>query len=165
MPWDCSLPGSFVHGILQARILEWLPFPSPGALLDPGIEPGLLYCRQIFYRQSYRGSNFATRLGPQETQASRILINLWLPRWLSGKESACQCRIVRRHGFDPSVGKIRWRRKWQRTPVFLPGEYYGQRSLTGYSSRDRKESDTTEQACTWKFVLYSVSSLMYLDLT
>ena len=42
-----------------------------------------------------------------------------LPRWLSGKESTCQCR---RPGFDPWVGKIPWRRKWQPTPVFLPGE-------------------------------------------
>ena len=39
---------------------------------------------------------------------------LW---WLSGKEPACQCR---RHGFDPWVRKIPWRKKWQRTPVFLP---------------------------------------------
>ena len=38
-PMDYSLPGSSVHGILQARILEWLPFPSPGDLPDPGIEP------------------------------------------------------------------------------------------------------------------------------
>ena len=37
---DCSLPGSFVHRILQARILSELPFPSPGDLPDPGIEPG-----------------------------------------------------------------------------------------------------------------------------
>ena len=36
---DCSLPSSSVHGILQAGILEWLPFPSPGDLLDPGIKP------------------------------------------------------------------------------------------------------------------------------
>ena len=39
-PMDCSLPASSVHGIFQARILEWLPFPSPGDLPDPGIEPG-----------------------------------------------------------------------------------------------------------------------------
>ena len=38
-PMSCSLPGSSVHGILQARILEWMPFPSPGDLHDPGIEP------------------------------------------------------------------------------------------------------------------------------
>ena len=39
---DCSPPGSSVHGILRARILEWLPFPSPGNLPDPGIEPASL---------------------------------------------------------------------------------------------------------------------------
>ena len=38
-PVNCSPPGSSVHGILQARILEWLPFPSPGELPDPGIKP------------------------------------------------------------------------------------------------------------------------------
>ena len=38
-PVDCRLPGSSVLGILQARILEWLPFPSPGGLPNPGIEP------------------------------------------------------------------------------------------------------------------------------
>jgi len=37
---DCSSPGSSVLGILQARILEWMPFPSPGDLSNPGIEPG-----------------------------------------------------------------------------------------------------------------------------
>ena len=43
-----------------------------------------------------------------------------LPRWCSGRESACQCRRWKRCGFDPRVGKIPWRRKWQPTPVFLP---------------------------------------------
>ena len=47
--------------------------------------------------------------------------------------------------FDPLVGKIPWRRKWQPTPVFLPGEPHGPRSLVGYSSRGHKESDTTER--------------------
>ena len=37
---DCSLSGSSVHGIFQARVLEWIPFPSPGDLPEPGIEPG-----------------------------------------------------------------------------------------------------------------------------
>ena len=55
-------------------------------------------------------------------------ISSGLPWWLSGKESACQCR---RHGFNPWVGKIHWRRKWQPTPVFLPGESHGQKSLEG----------------------------------
>ena len=50
----------------------------------------------------------------------------------SGKESACQCSRCKRCRFDPWVGKIHWRRKWQPTPVFLPGESHGQRSLAGY---------------------------------
>ena len=37
-PLDCSPPGSYVHGIFQAKVLEWLPVPSPGDLPDPGIE-------------------------------------------------------------------------------------------------------------------------------
>ena len=39
-PMDCRPPGSSVHGILQARILEWVPFPSPGDLLKPGVKHG-----------------------------------------------------------------------------------------------------------------------------
>ena len=48
---------------------------------------------------------------------------------------------VRRQGFDSWVGKIPWRREWQPTPVFLPGEFQGQRSLAGYSPRGLKESE------------------------
>ena len=47
--------------------------------------------------------------------------------------------------FDLSVGKIPWRRKWQPTPVFLPGESHGGRSLVGYSPWGHKESDMTER--------------------
>ena len=50
----------------------------------------------------------------------------------------------RRPGFDPWIGKIPWRRKWKPTPVFLPGEFHGQRNLVGYSPWGHKESDTTE---------------------
>ena len=46
---------------------------------------------------------------------------------------------------EPWVGKIPWRRKWQSTPVLLPGESHGQRSLVGYSLWGRKKSDTTER--------------------
>ena len=47
--------------------------------------------------------------------------------------------------FSPCVGKIPWRRKWQPTLVFLPGESHGQRSLVDYSPWGRKELDMTEQ--------------------
>ena len=56
-------------------------------------------------------------------------------------QNSLQCR---RLGFDPWVGKIPWRRTWQSTPVFLPGEFHGQRSLGGFSPWDPKELDTTE---------------------
>ena len=61
-----------------------------------------------------------------------MFLRVWCgaPRRCSGKESACQGR---RRSFDPWVGKIAWRRKWQPTPVFLPGKFHGQRSLVGYS--------------------------------
>ena len=56
------------------------------------------------------------------------------------KESTCQCRRCRRHRFDP-MGKILWRRAWQPTPVFLPGESHGQRILAGSSPRGCKKSE------------------------
>ena len=67
-----------------------------------------------------------------------------LPSWCRGKESACPYRRPWRCGFDPWVGNIPWWRKWQPTPIFLPGKSHGQRSLAGCSPRGCKESDTTE---------------------
>ena len=58
---------------------------------------------------------------------------LGLPRWCSGKQYTCQGGRHKQCGFDPWVGKISWRRKWQPTPIFLPGEAHGQRNLVGYS--------------------------------
>ena len=76
--------------------------------------------------------------------ALKGLAQMGLHKWLSGKESAYECRRYRTHKFDPWVGKLPWRRKWQSTPVFLPGKSHEQRSLAGYSPWGRKESDTTE---------------------
>ena len=55
-------------------------------------------------------------------------------------------------GFDPYIGKIPWRKKWQPTPVFLPGKAQGWRSLAGYSPRGHKESDMT--AIKWLFSIF-----------
>ena len=51
-------------------------------------------------------------------------LDIGLPWWLSGKESA---------GNAENLGAIPWRREWQPTPEFLPGEFHGHRSLEGYS--------------------------------
>ena len=55
--------------------------------------------------------------------------------------------------FDPWVRKILWRREWQSTPVFLPGESHGQRSLVGYSPWDHKELDMSATITTTKLML------------
>ena len=60
-----------------------------------------------------------------------LLQQIGLLRWLSGKEFAC---LFRRLGFDPWVGKIPWRRAWQPTPVFLPGESHGPEEPGGLQS-------------------------------
>ena len=49
------------------------------------------------------------------------------------------------------VGKIPWRKEWHPTPVFLPGEFHGQKSLVGYSPWGRKESDMTESLSTYAY--------------
>ena len=70
-------------------------------------------------------------------------LDLSFPGGDSGKESIYQSRRHKRRGFDPWVGKIPWRRKWQSTPVFLPEKSHGQRTLAGCSSWGLKESDVT----------------------
>ena len=64
---------------------------------------------------------------------------LWWLRWWN------VCLQCRRPRFNPWVRKIPWRRKWQPTPVFLPGKFHEPRRLVGYSPWGHKESDMTEQ--------------------
>ena len=75
------------------------------------------------------------------------------PGGASGKEPTCQCRRHRRCGFSACVGKIPWRRAWQPTPVFLPGESHGQRSLAG--------TDFIEGNITMLQILGSVILIVY----
>ena len=73
-----------------------------------------------------------------------ILVNhLGFPGGASTKEPTCQCRRLRRHGFDSWVRKISWKRAGIPTPVFLPGESYGQRNLVDYSPLGHKKLDMT----------------------
>ena len=103
----CEFIVHTVHGILQARILPWAPFP---------------FSSRSSWPRNWTGISC-----------------IGLPCSSNGKESACDAGDQ-----EFWVGKILWRRDWQSTPVFLPGEFLGQRSLEGYCSRCSKESDTTE---------------------
>ena len=107
-------------------------------VLPPGTEPGPL----------------AVNARRPQGNPRKLSYFLWLPSWHSGKGSAWQCRRRRRCGFSLWVGKIPWGRKSQPTPVILPGESLGPRSLAGCSPWGCTESDTTahthpscEQSC------------------
>ena len=119
------------HGLQPTRLL--CPWDSPGKSTGVGCHfllqgifvtqesnLGLLYCRQILYCLSHQG----------------FQVSLEVKNLPANDGEVMRCR------FNPQVGKIPWRRAWQPTPVFLPGESHGQRSLARHMGR--KESDTTE---------------------
>ena len=115
-PMDCSLPGSSIHGILQARILEWVAISFSS------------------------GSSWPR----DRTQVSRIAgrcFNLWatMAQMVKHHPAMQEIQVWSLGREDPL------RRKWQPTSVILPGKFHGQRSLVGYSPWDCEESDTTER--------------------
>ena len=74
------------------------------------------------------------------------ILHLYMWKWASLlAQMVKNPPAVQEPRFDPWVGKIPWRREWQPTPVFLPGEVHGQRSLVGFSPWGRKELDTAER--------------------
>ena len=118
-PWTVAYQAPPSMGFSKQECWSGLPFPSSGDLPDPGIKPG--------------SPALQADTLPSEPQGHHPNL-MGFPGGTSGKEPACQCRRHKKLGFDPRVGKILWRRAWQPTPVFLPGESYGQRSLVGYKS-------------------------------
>ena len=137
-PIDGSPPGSPVPGILQARTLEWVAISFSNAWKWK-VKVKLLSCLATpwstayqappsmgFSRQEYWSGVPHQQHKPTEMNSSwglkHLLCLVWLPRWDSSKESACQCRRCKRLGFVLWVRNIPWRRKWQPTPVFSPGE-------------------------------------------
>ena len=152
---DWSPPGSSVHVISEARILErvaisfsrgssrprdWTSVSCGRWILTTAL-PGKL--REQVVSWSIKGNSLSYCFFVSCIYKQHIICFLiYFPGGSDGKESSCQ---YRRHQFDPWVRKIPWRREWQPTPVFLPGESPGQRSLVGYSQWGHKESDTTEQ--------------------
>ena len=83
-------------------------------------------CNDLFYNRSkcwlQDCSLCKSSLGYKLRIGMLISAYSGLPRWNSSKESPCQCRGRKRHGFDPWVRKIPWKRKWQPILIFLPGK-------------------------------------------
>ena len=84
-----------------------------------------------------------TRLKRLSSSSSKVY-NWGLPCSTTDKEPACQSKRHTRLGFNPWVRKNPWKRAWQPTPVLLPGESHGQRSLVSYSPWSCKEFDMIE---------------------
>ena len=102
-PMDCSLPGSSVHGIFQARVREWV---------------AIAFSRGIVNFKLHSCLDVADR---------------GLPRQCAGGAALAPANAGDIRDTGSIAGKIPWRRKWQPTPVFSPEESHGQRSLAGYS--------------------------------
>ena len=134
----------------QVQILYIFPMDKTKREGKPSHFPRVLWDRQLMefcipFLQSLLTSSrkcVPNRLSAREKSQREETLPLMkgtrvreLPRWLNGKnkqtKTACQCRRHRRRKFSPLLGKILWRRKWQPTPVFLPGKSHGQRSLVG----------------------------------
>ena len=132
-----SLPGSSVHRILQARILEWGGCHAllQGIFPTLGLHLGPLHCRQILYHLSqqeiniYHGTNLEKAMGPHSSTLA------WKILWAEEPgRLQCMGSLRVRHDWATSLSLftfMHWRRKWQPTPVFSPGESQGQGSLVG----------------------------------
>ena len=146
-----SLPGSSIHGISQARIQSGLLFPSPQIFPTQGSNLGLLHCRQILYHVSYQGSPWLTlyyMMLLEKDMATHCSTLAWKIPWTE-RPGRLQSMGSRRVGHDGTSSLslftfMHWRRKWQPTPVFLPGESQRRRSLVGCCLWSLTELDMTE---------------------
>ena len=147
LPWVCMLvlflpqgTSVYVLSVCQAVVSQWdlrIWKDLWGHIVDP------------FFGASGKGPACQSFIPPPP-----ILWNLYFsqlycehfPVWLKLIEKLInnQGLISQTQGLHPWVVKIPWRRAWQPTPVFLPAESHGQRSLVGYSPWGHRESDTTE---------------------
>ena len=143
--WNCSPPVSFVHGIHQSGILEWVAHSSPGDLPDqrfesrsptlqadslpsePSGKPVCIYNNEYLY--------YGISLRSEKAMAAHSSTLAWKIPWTEepGRlQSMGSLRVV--HNWATSLSLFTFmhcRRKWQPTPMFLPGESQGWRGLVG----------------------------------
>ena len=128
--------GNGYHSCIPAWRISWIE--EPGGLQSMGSQR---------VKQDWTANTFTFRGFPGDTR----------------KEPTCQCRRQKRPGFGSWVGKIPWRRTREPTPVFFPGESYGQRSLVGYSSEGLKSRTRLRWlACTHASHTYKRQTLSHI---
>ena len=150
---NCSPPGSFVHGILQARVLEWIAVSSFRGSSQPRDQIHVFWIgKQILYHwatwEAQDNFNIRYTRYSEKAMAPHSSTLAWQIPWT---EEPCRLQSMGllgvRRDWATSLSLftfMQWRRKWQPTPVFLPGESQGQRSLVGCRLWDCTESGTTE---------------------
>ena len=161
--FNFSISPSSVYSVLISFRIDWLDFLAIQGTLKSLLQyhsskASILWCSAFFMVQLSHpymtpGKTIALNMGNFVGKVMSLLFNtlsmfvidclcLGFP---GGSEVKIFCFQCGRPGFDPWVGKIPWRRKWQPTPVFLPGESHGWSSLVDPSPWCRKESDMTER--------------------
>ena len=142
-PMDCSPPGSSVHGISEARITR-----VGCHLLLQGIFPTLESNWHLLYLLHWQTDSLPLAPPAEKAMAPHSSTLAWKIPWAEepgGLQSMGSLRV----GHDSATSLslftfMHWRRKWQPTPVFLPGDSHGRGSLVGCSPWGHTESDTTE---------------------
>ena len=155
-PMDCSLSGSSVHGILQARILEWaaIPFSRGSSQSRDRTQVSRIAggCFTIWATREdqYILLQYIHILSSKSEKAMAPYSSTlaWKIPWTEEPGRLQSMRSLRfGHDWATSLSLftfMHWRRKWQPTPMFLPGESKEQRSLVGCRLWGHTESDTTE---------------------
>ena len=131
-----------VHGIFQARVLEWVAISFSGGSSRPRDRtPASRIVGRRFYRLSHQKYR---QLTGKITFCESSVYYLLTQVALVVKNLPANAGDIEDVGSNPGLGRQPWRRTWQPTPIFLPGESLGQRSLADYSPQGRTESDMTE---------------------
>ena len=130
-PWTTAYQASPSMGFSRQECWSGLPFPSPGHLPDPGIEPGSPALEADALTSEPPGKQ--NHKGREPEVRSQKAAHLWWRIFQTCVE----------HYLDPWVRKISWRRKWLLTPVYLPGKILWTEGLAGYSPQDHIESGHT----------------------
>ena len=158
-PMDCSPPGSSIHGILQARILEGLPCPPAGDLPNQGTEPATPVSPTLTGRFFTTSTTWEPQPPPSKKKNSHEVRNVSFIEFYSDFEiyafyiMLLAFLVTQMVNNPPAMQETQvwsWVRKIPEERndnplLFLTGEFQGQRSLVGCSPCGHKESDTTEQ--------------------
>ena len=134
--------------VLSQEELSYLSYSS---------SPGRATC---IHTPVYSGSNILTPFVSTEDSSERY------PGYTAAHRVSRASLVAQT--FNPWIGKIFWKRKWQPTPVLLPGKFHGLRSLVGYSPWGHKESNTTERVhflFTYRISWYLMGNLCYCSVS